>query len=86
MEKQRDRLSFIHYSFEFCVEFHPKLIGLTGTPEAVREAARAYRVYYMKTEEEGADYLVDHSIVMYISTTISTFHTFFSVHIFLKKI
>lgn len=47
-------------------EFHPNLIGLTGTNEAVREAARAYRVYYMKTEEEGADYLVDHSIVMYV--------------------
>ena len=45
-------------------EFHPNLVGLTGTPDPVRQAARAYRVYYMKTEEEGSDYLVDHSIVM----------------------
>lgn len=45
-------------------EFHPNLIGLTGNPDEVRKAARAYRVYYMKTEEEGSDYLVDHSIMM----------------------
>ena len=46
------------------VEFHPRLVGLTGSVEAVREAAREFRVYYMKTEEEGDDYLVDHSIIM----------------------
>lgn len=45
-------------------EFHPSLIGLTGTTDEIRKVARAYRVYYMKTEEEGSDYLVDHSIVM----------------------
>ena len=51
--------------FIFAVsEFHPNLIGLTGTPDEVRKAARAYRVYYMKTEEESSDYLVDHSIMM----------------------
>ncbi|CAI7891845.1 unnamed protein product [Closterium sp. NIES-54] len=44
-------------------EFHPRMIGLTGTPEQVKAAARAFRVYYMKTEEEGYDYLVDHSII-----------------------
>ncbi|KAF3614879.1 Protein SCO1 -like protein 1, mitochondrial [Capsicum annuum] len=47
-------------------EFHPNLIGLTGSPEEIKKTARAYRVYYMKTEEEGLDYLVDHSIVMYV--------------------
>jgi protein SCO1 len=46
-------------------EFHPDLVGLTGTTDEIRKVARAYRVYYMKTEEEGSDYLVDHSIVMY---------------------
>lgn len=42
------------------------MIGLTGSPEEIKKTARAYRVYYMKTEEEGSDYLVDHSIVMYV--------------------
>lgn len=48
------------------IKFHPNLIGLTGNPEEIKKVARAYRVYYMKTEEEGSDYLVDHSIVMYL--------------------
>jgi protein SCO1/2 len=47
-------------------EFHPKLIGLTGSVEEIKSVARAYRVYYMKTAEEDSDYLVDHSIVMYV--------------------
>ncbi|KAM3382217.1 protein SCO1 1, mitochondrial isoform X1 [Capsicum galapagoense] len=51
---------------EYVKEFHPNLIGLTGSPEEIKKTARAYRVYYMKTEEEGLDYLVDHSIVMYL--------------------
>lgn len=46
-------------------EFHPKLIGLTGSTDEIKSVARAYRVYYMKTAEEDSDYLVDHSIVMY---------------------
>ncbi|CAL9193980.1 protein SCO1 homolog 1, mitochondrial-like [Musa acuminata AAA Group] len=50
-----------------CVkEFHPDLIGLTGTADEIRPVAHAFRVYYMKMEQEGSDYLVDHSIVMYI--------------------
>ena len=46
-------------------EFHPRLIGLTGTKEACAAAARAFRVYYHKTDETK-DYLVDHSIIMYL--------------------
>lgn len=51
---------------EYVKEFHPKLIGLTGSKEEVLNVARAYRVYYMKTAEEDSDYLVDHSIIMYL--------------------
>lgn len=43
------------------------MIGLTGSSDEIRNVARAYRVYYMKTAEEDSDYLVDHSIVMYVS-------------------
>ncbi|KAL7238528.1 hypothetical protein ACSBR2_004588 [Camellia fascicularis] len=45
------------------------------TVEQVREyvkAARAFRVYYMKTEEEGSDYLVDHSIIMCCAPTLDS--------------
>lgn len=40
------------------------MIGLTGTTSQVKEAAKAYRVYYVKAEEYQGDYLVDHSIIM----------------------
>ncbi|KAK4342728.1 hypothetical protein RND71_038544 [Anisodus tanguticus] len=62
---------------EYVKEFHPNLIGLTGSPEEIKKTARAYRVYYMKTEEEGSDYLVDHSIVMYLMDPKMEFVKFF---------
>ena len=40
-------------------------IGLTGSPEQVAAAAKAYRVYYKKNGE-GDGYLVDHSTAAYL--------------------
>lgn len=40
-------------------------IGLTGTPEQVAAAAKAYRVYYRKSGE-GDDYTMDHSTAAYL--------------------
>lgn len=46
--------------------FHPKMVGLTGTPEQIRAVAKAYRVYYAKAASSGAtDYLMDHSSIIY---------------------
>jgi protein SCO1 len=58
-------------------DFHPRFIGLTGTVEQVKAAARAYRVYYHKTNETNGDYLVDHSIIMYMIDPNGDFLTFF---------
>ncbi len=48
--------------------FHKRLVGLTGSHEEIRAAAKAYRVYYAKVKDEGssADYLMDHSSVVYL--------------------
>lgn len=45
---------------------YPKrVIGLTGTPDQVAAAAKAYRVYYQKAGT-GAAYSVDHSTITYL--------------------
>lgn len=51
---------------EYAQRFHPRLLALTGTPEAVAHAAKAYRIYYAKQEGAGAEYLMDHSSLIYL--------------------
>jgi protein SCO1/2 len=47
---------------EFTAAFGDELVGLTGTPEQVEQAAKAFSVYYNKGEvSEGGGYLMDHS-------------------------
>lgn len=49
-------------------QFHPRLIGLTGTHEQIKKAAKAFRVYYSKPiDDDSDDYLVDHTIIMCLS-------------------
>jgi protein SCO1/2 len=45
--------------------FHPKLIGLTGTPEALKRVADLYRVRYAFAGE-GERYTLDHTASTYI--------------------
>lgn len=52
---------------QFVGNFHPGLIGLTGTPEQIAAVAKSYAVYYRRTGKPGArDYLMDHSDVTYL--------------------
>ncbi|WP_421739705.1 SCO family protein [Caulobacter sp.] len=47
-------------------DYVPKTtLGLTGTPEQVAAAAKAYRVYYAKVGD-GPGYTVDHSTAIYL--------------------
>ena len=60
--------------------FGPNFIGLTGSPEAVAAAAKAYRVAYAKVEnkESPADYSIDHSALVYIMDPEGRYATHFS--------
>ena len=52
---------------EFASNFHPRLIGLTGTPEQIKDAAGKFAVFYSRGEDTpGGGYLVDHSAVVYL--------------------
>jgi len=46
---------------------HPRLVGLTGTPEEITAVVRSWRVYVRRNDAQGtAGYLVDHSTFTYL--------------------
>jgi len=51
---------------EYTAVFHPRMIGLTGTEEQIRQATRAYRAFYNVHPADDDFYLVDHSTFSYL--------------------
>lgn len=53
---------------QYLEDFHPLIIGLTGTYEQVKNVCKKYRVYFSTPPDvkPGQDYLVDHSIFFYL--------------------
>ena len=53
---------------EYVQAFHPRLVGLTGTPEQIAQAAKEYRVYYQKAplKNSSLGYAMDHSGFTYL--------------------
>jgi protein SCO1 len=51
----------------YVAAFHPRLVGLTGTPEQIAKVAKDFVVIYNKEGEPGmSDYLVGHSRTPYL--------------------
>lgn len=50
----------------YAAAFGPGVEGLTGSPGAIADAARGYRVYYARHDEQGGDYSMDHSSIIYL--------------------
>jgi protein SCO1/2 len=65
---------------EYVPMFHPRLIGLTGSAEAIRKAADAYKVYYAKVDpgkESDGYYTVDHTAFIYLMDRDGNYLGFF---------
>jgi protein SCO1/2 len=53
---------------DYVMNFGPRFVGLSGTPEQIAAAAKAYRVTYSKFQEDrkSSNYSVDHSALIYL--------------------
>jgi protein SCO1/2 len=58
--------------------FHPRLIGLTGTPGQIRAVADSYMAYYAKyAPTDGGVYLIDHTGLIYLMGRSGVYLGFF---------
>ena len=52
---------------QFVGAFHPRMVGLTGSPDAIARTAKEYAVFYQKGDATpGGGYLVNHSRQTYL--------------------
>lgn len=61
---------------EYLAFFHPRLVGLTGTPEQVAAAAKAYKVFFAKSAED--EYLMEHTSKIYLMGPDGAYRAHFS--------
>jgi protein SCO1 len=62
---------------EYADNFHPDMIGLTGTEEQVSRAVKAYRVVASKQDDDPDYYLMQHSTFSYLVMPDKGFVEFF---------
>ncbi|MDA0652067.1 MAG: SCO family protein [Proteobacteria bacterium] len=67
---------------EYVKNFDPRMVGLTGSAEQIKQAAKVYRVYYRKAAPASGsppnDYLMDHSSVVYLMDREGRYLTHFT--------
>jgi protein SCO1/2 len=52
---------------DYAASFHPRLLALRGTEQEIAAVAKAYRVYFGKSDSQGGEnYLVDHTSLIYL--------------------
>ena len=76
-DPQRDSLSYIE---DYVKDFHPDFVGMVGTPDMVDRVCKSYRIYYStpdETAKQSEDYLIDHSIAIYVFDPQGRFVDFF---------
>ena len=78
VDPQRDDVKQIR---EYVQNFHPKIVGLTGTAEEIKGAAKSYRVYYKKEDSSGGSgfsYAMSHSTFIYLMSPTGKYVTHFN--------
>ena len=65
---------------EYVKHFSSRIVGLTGTPEEIAAAAKAYRVYYNKVPNKvvPGDYTMDHTGIIYLMDANGDYVTHFT--------
>ncbi len=62
---------------DYAKDMHPQMVALTGSPEQIKMAGQAYKVFYSKGEGEGDFYLMNHSTFTYLMLPETGFATYF---------
>jgi cytochrome oxidase Cu insertion factor (SCO1/SenC/PrrC family) len=59
--------------------FHPSIVGLTGTEVQLENVARVYRAYFSKSQDPNSEnYTYDHSSIMYLMNAQGKYVTHFA--------
>jgi protein SCO1 len=61
---------------DYTAAFDPRIIGLTGAPDQIAAAAKAYNIYYAK-RVVGDDYFMDHTATVQVMRPDGSYETFF---------
>jgi protein SCO1/2 len=51
---------------DYMENFDPRIVGLTGTMDQIREVAKNYSVFFRKVRLEEDGYTIDHSAALYL--------------------
>ncbi len=53
---------------DYVSHFHPRLVGLTGTDQQIKQITKSFGVYYTVSDDDGSstEYLMDHSTTLFL--------------------
>lgn len=72
VDPERDTPKLMH---EYLESFDSRIRGFTGTPAQIAKIAKEYRVYYKKAPSSDGNYLMNHSVFIYLMTADEKFDT-----------